>query len=78
MRPALWRKDSNKKHEAILRPQSSDKVTVDYYMTVPWEQDIGDDDEHMVSRHVFSKTFSCMKKARDHLRDAGYVYFLSP
>jgi hypothetical protein len=67
--PSLWRRANNDKHEAILRPMNK---SVDFYVILPAVSPEGDEG-YWESHHVFNKPFPSINKAKQHLKDAGYL-----
>ena len=67
--PSLWRKADNDKHEAILRPLSK---KIDYYIILPAVSPEGDEG-YWESHHVLDESFPSINKAKQHLKDAGYL-----
>ena len=69
MKPSLWRKASNEKFEAILRPYSK---SIDYYIFLPAVSPDGEEG-FWEAHHVINKKFPSINKAKTHLKSTGYL-----
>ena len=74
--PSLWRKAKSNKDdssykcfEAILRPLSK---SVDYYVVLQEISPDGDEG-YWDAHHVANQPFPSINKAKQHLKDAGYL-----